>query len=125
MGIRNRKSREKELEGVNLLGLAPHRIAGWDEVDGRAVLIRPAPETRGIRGFMDRFFHRMSAQRVRLDELGSFAWNLFDGKRTVAEVGEAMRERYGEEVEPVEERLGRLVWLMRREGFLGYRDWDD
>ena len=113
------------MEGVNLLGLAPQRIAEWEEVEGRAVLIRPEPGTGGLRGLMDRFFHRMSAQRVRLDEVGSFAWNLFDGERTVAEVGEAMREEYGEEVEPVEERLGRLVWLMRKEGFLGYPDWDE
>jgi len=125
MGIRKRRSRETELEGVNLLGLAPHRVAEWEEVDGRIVLIRPEPDTRGFRGLMDRFFHKMSARRIRLDEVGTFAWKLFDGKRTVAEIGDAMRREFGERVEPAEERLGRLVWLMRREGFLGYPGWDD
>ena len=104
---------------------APHRLAAWEEVDGRIVLLRPEPTTRGLRGFLDRFFHRMSAQRIRLDEVGSFAWSLLDGQRTVAEVGEAMRREFGDQVEPVEERLGRLVWLMRKEGFLAYTDWDD
>lgn len=125
MSSRNRKAREKVLEGVNLLGLAPFRMAEWEEVDGRIVLLRPEPATGGLRGLLDRFFHRMSARRVRLDEVGSFAWGLFDGHRTVAEVGEAMRTRFGEKVEPVEERLGRLVWLMRREGLLAYPDWDE
>jgi hypothetical protein len=127
MNKRKKTIREKKLEGVNLLGLAPQRIAEWEKVEDRTVLIRPKPETRGLRGLMDRFFHRMSAQRVRLDEVGGFAWDLFDGERTVAEVGEAMRDEFGEKVkvEPVEERLGRLVWLMRREGFLAYPDWDD
>jgi hypothetical protein len=125
MGARERKLRERELEGVNLLGLAPFRAAGWEEVDGRIVLLRPEPTTRGLRGVMDRFFHRMSARRVRLDEVGSFAWDHFDGQRTVGEVAEAMRGEFGEQVEPVEERLGHLVWLLRKEGFLAYGHWDE
>jgi hypothetical protein len=28
-------------------------------------------------------------------------------------------------VHPVEERLGRLIWMMRREEFLGYPGWDE
>jgi hypothetical protein len=125
LGIRKKKERERELEGVNLLGLAPRRIADWAEVDGRAVVLRPEPVSVGIHGLMDRFFHKMSAHRIRLDDVGSFAWVHFDGERTVGEVGELMRGEFGDRVDPVEERLGRLVWVMRKEGFLAYPDWDD
>jgi hypothetical protein len=120
-----KKNREKELEGVNLLGLTPRRVADWEERGGRVVLLRPLPVTRGLRGLADRFFHKMSAHRVRLDEVGGFAWLKFDGEHTVAEVGEMMRVEFGDRVEPVEERLGKLVWVMRREGFLAYAGWDD
>jgi hypothetical protein len=123
--MRRKKDREKELEGVNLLGLAPRRIAEWEESEGKVVVLRPKPRTRGIRGALDRFFHKMSAQRIRLDEVGSFAWMRFDGNRTVAEVAELLSAEYGEAVAPAEERLGHLVWLMRKEGFLGYPSWDD
>jgi hypothetical protein len=125
MGRRHQENREKELEGVNLLGLAPQRIAEWEEADGQIILIRPPPATTGLRGVMDRFFHRMSASRIRLDAAGGFAWVLFDGDRTVAEVGKLMRAEFGDRVEPVEERLGHLVWVMRKEGFLVYPGWDE
>ena len=88
MGRRQGDDRERELEGVNLMGLAPRRIAEWEEKEGRIVVIRPAPVTQGFRGVMDRFFHRMSASRIRLDDQGGFAWVHLDGDRTVAEVGD-------------------------------------
>ncbi len=124
MASSKRRDQEKELEGVNLLGLAPRRVAKWEEVDGRVVVIRPDPETRGLRGWLDRLLHSMSASRIRLDELGSFAWMRLDGERTVAEVAELLRREFGEAVEPAEERLGHLVRAMRREGFLAYPGWD-
>ena len=125
MRRRERKDRERELEGVNLLGLAPRRVAEWEVLEDRVVLLRPKPGTAGFRGLMDRFFHAMSARRIRLDEVGSFAWSHLDGKRTVAEVGELLRAEFGERVDPVDERLGQLVWVLRKEGFLRYPTWDD
>ena len=124
MGPRKKKEMEKALEGVNLLGLAPRRAAEWEKVEGRVVVLRPDPVRGGFSGLMNRFLHVMSSHRIRLDEVGSFAWSHFDGSRTVAEVGELVRKEFGERVEPVEERLGHLVWAMRREGFLGYPGWD-
>ena len=125
MGLRKKDQRERELEGVNLLGLAPRRIAAWEEVDGRVIVLRPKPMSVGFRGVMDRFFHRMSARRIRLDEVGSFAWGHLDGERTVDQVGDLMRCEFGDGVDPVEERLGHFVQVMRKEGFLAYPGWDD
>lgn len=125
MGRREGKIREKELEGVNLLGLTPFRIAEWEESDGRVIVLRPLPTTRGFRGRLDRLFHGLSANRIRLDEVGGFAWLRFDGSRTVAEVAQEMKEKFGDRVHPAEERLGQLVWMMRGQGFLGYPGWDD
>lgn len=120
-----KKDRERELEGVNLMGLAPFRRADWEEKEERVVLLRPEPTTSGFRGLMDRFFHRMSASRIRLDEVGSFAWLHLDGERTVGEVAEFLSKEFGERVAPVEERLAHLIWMLRKEKLLGYPGWDD
>ncbi len=119
-----RKQKEKALEGVNLLGLAPLRLAEWEEVGGRVVVLRPEPGSTGLRGLLDRFFHRMSANRIRLDEVGSFAWLHLDGERTVGEVAQLLTGEFGDRVAPAEERLAHLVWLLRKEGLLGYPGWD-
>lgn len=125
MGMR-KKRREKELEEVNVLELAPRRLAEWEEEEGgRVVVLRPSPGTRGLRGLVDRILHQLSARRIRLDEVGSFVWLRLDGERTVGRVAELLRGKFGARVEPAEERLGRLVQLMRREGFLAYPEWDE
>ena len=124
MGSGRTKRREEELAGVNLLELAPRRLAEWEEVESRVVVLRPDPTKVGLRGWFDRFFHKMSARRVRLDEIGTFAWKHLDGVRTVAEVAELMKGEFGSQVEPAEERLGHFVRLMRKEGFLAYPGWD-
>jgi hypothetical protein len=67
----------------------------------------------------------MSARKIRLDQVGSFAWRHLDGKRTVEEVAALLREEFGEGVAPAEQRLGHLIWIMRREGLLAYPGWDE
>lgn len=108
------------LESVNVLELAPVRLAESDEVEGRVVLTRPTPGTRGLRGAIDRLLNALSAKRIRLDEHGSFVWRLLDGRRTVGEIARLLREEYGESVEPAEERAGKLVQVMYREGLVTY-----
>jgi len=49
-------------------------------------------------------------RKLKLDGQGAFVWNLCDGKRSVREIGNRLRERFGEEPEPLYERL--VVFLM-------------
>lgn len=114
-----------QLEAVNVLELKPVRLADWEEVAGRVVVHRPAPTERGLRGALARLLHALSARRIRLDPIGSFAWNHMDGNRSVAEMAEQLRAAFGDRVEPSEERLGHMVRVLRREGLIAYPGWDD
>ncbi|UCG86990.1 MAG: PqqD family protein [Gemmatimonadota bacterium] len=115
----------KELEAVNLLEIRPVRVAQWEERGDRIVVVRPRPRGRMPGVLLERFFHLLAAQRLRLDEIGSASWLLLDGERSVAEAAATLRERFGERVEPAEERLGHLVRVLHREGFVVYPEWDD
>ena len=115
----------KELEGINLLELAPVRTAAWSERGERVVVERPKPTGWTPAALFERLACALSVQRMRLDELGSFVWRRLDGRTTVGELAEALRERFGEAAEPAEERLGQLVRLLRRERLLAYPEWDE
>ena len=110
-------------EGTNLLELVPTRTAAWSEDDGRVVVEMPVP-SRPWREPIAWLSSKMSSKRVRLDEVGSFAWTLLDGRRTVAEVAAALRERFGDRVEPAEERLGSLLLMLHRGRLVGYAGYD-
>ncbi len=118
--------RPDPLAGVNLLDLRPVRTADWSEdAEGRVVVERSPPAARGLAGLRERLDHWLATPRVRLDETGSFAWKRFDGERTVRDVVAAVRERFGAGAEPVEERLGSFVRLLRRERLVRYPGLDD
>lgn len=44
-------------------------------------------------------------RRIELDEMGVYTWELCDGRRTVREIGKALKARFGEDAEPLYERL--------------------
>jgi hypothetical protein len=110
-------------EGSNLLELVPVRTASWSEVGGRVSVEIPVP-SRPWRAPFAWLSSKMSSKRVRLDEVGSLSWNLLDGRRTVGEVAAALRERFGDRVEPAEERLGTLLRTLHRGGLVGYSGYD-
>ncbi len=120
-----KRRRTDELESVNILELKPCRLADWISSGEKIVLIRPKPKGGGLRTQIDKMLYLMSARRIRLDDLGSFSWLCLDGKLTVGEVANQLREKFGDAAEPAEERLGHLVRVLRREGLVGFRDWDD
>lgn len=110
---------------INLLELRPVRLAEWEErEDGVLVLIRPRPRGRGLRVALERLMSHAATQRIRMDHVGKVAWLALDGARTVGDVAALLRERFGASAEPAEERLGTLVQMLRREGFLGYPGYD-
>ncbi len=108
------------MEQVNLLEIAPVRLAEWEEIEGRVVVHRPLPPARGLRRLWERFVFELAAKRIRLDETGSHVWLLLDGERTVGQVADQLRERLGDAIEPAEERLGQLLHVLHREKFIGY-----
>lgn len=125
LNLPTRKSiQEEALAGENLLEMVPQRVADWEEVEDRVVVERPRPSKQGLPGVGERLSYFLSMRKIRLDERGSFLWHLIDGERSVAEVVEAMRSEFGEEVEPAEERVGQLIRLLRREYLLAYPGWD-
>ncbi|MCP2620391.1 PqqD family protein [Candidatus Aminicenantes bacterium AC-334-E05] len=51
--------------------------------------------------------------RIRLDEIGSYVWELCNEENTVSEIGIKLKERFGEKIEPVYDRL--IIFLKQLE----------
>ena len=57
---------------------------------------------------------------VKLDNIGTFVWQNIDGKRTFGEIADKMKKELGESVEPVEDRLGQFINLLRKYDFITF-----
>lgn len=100
----------KETDIMNLLEFIPIRMYEWKEKDLITVKV-PRFRSKLGRKFCA-LIKKEFTFNVSLDRYSSYAWKLCDGKRTVREIGDLLKQEFGEEVEPVYERLGELLRIM-------------
>ncbi|BDU74372.1 PqqD family protein [Mesoterricola silvestris] len=102
---------------TEMMAKVPQRAVAFEtDAEGRVVLLRPKFLSPRL-GWLQKLLPRPEF-RVKLDATGSFIWESLDGVRTVGEVCQAVRERFGAEAEPVEERAVALVFQMASGGFI-------
>ena len=118
------KKKNKETDEVNLLELIPEKLVG-DEIDddGIITLLIPRYKNRLLKKLND----RSPAKRfikIRLDEIGSSTWSCIDGKKDMREIGEIMREKFGDSIEPCYDRLGIFMTKLEYEKYIRYTNLD-
>ena len=59
---------------------------------------------------------------IHLDEMGSFIWPLLDGDKTVFEIGEAVKEKFGDAANPLYERLNKYIKILKDYNFIYFKD---
>ena len=90
----------------------------WSEVNGKVTIHMVH------RGFYaaiaQKFFHTPRVSHIDLDGYGSFLWTRIDGKKTVGELAQEMKDHYGQEAEPLYDRLVKYMQILRNNGFIYY-----
>ncbi|MFQ6108280.1 MAG: PqqD family protein [Candidatus Aminicenantales bacterium] len=112
--------RKEKIKKVNLFDLIPVRNIEWERDEkGLTVLLKPKIKNRF---FAKHILHRLinPYYRIRLDSVGSFIWELCDGTQTVREMARLLQEKFGEEVEPLYDRLALFLQSLERNRFIFY-----
>ena len=111
---------------VDLLELTPMRRVPWIERDdGRVVIDRPRPPIDGLGGLFRRAGWMLSPRRIRLDEVGSFAWRRLDGATKVRALAGVIRDAFPDSCDQLEERLGDYLRAMRRLRLISFPGLDE
>ena len=111
---------------VDLLELTPMRRVPWFERDdGRVVIDRPRPPIDGLGGLFRRAGWMLSPRRVRLDDVGSFAWRRLDGTTKVRALAGVIRDAFPDSCDQLEERLGAYLRAMRRLRLISFPGLDE
>ena len=58
---------------------------------------------------------------VHLDEMGSFIWPVLDGEKSVLNIGELVKENFGEKANPLYERLAQYFGILESYGFVEWK----
>ena len=96
----------------------PRRLLRWQKSDsGLCVLLRPKlGKSRVGRWVASRFGD--PHYRIKLDEFGTFVWNACDGETSLGTIAARLRDQFGRDIEPAEERLALFVRRMLRSRIL-------
>jgi hypothetical protein len=109
------------MSSAELMARIPVQAVPFETLeDGTVVLLRPKFVNPKL-GWLQRLLPR-PVFRVRLDAKGAFIWGTLDGARTVQDVCGQVRERFGAEAEPVEERTLAFVYQMTSGQFVRLLD---
>lgn len=107
--VTNNQERTASSTTYNLLELIPVRNTAWFKTDdGKATLVVPRFRSRFGRKFC-KLIKKPLGIHIKLDEFGSTVWLLCNGKNTVKTIGKVLRHKYGSEIEPVYERIGKFL----------------
>ena len=76
-------------------------------------------------GFFDRIaqklFKRSAVTAIELEGQGNFILPLIDGNRTIYEIALAVREQFGEEAEPVFQRVSAFIGILKGNDIIEYK----
>ncbi len=99
------------------LDLYPIRQMNHEVSDkNTAIIVVPHPENWFSRLFLPKPVR--PAQRIQLDDVGTYIWDHFDGTCTLREICSGLKEKFGEKVSPAEERTVLFSQQMYQQKFI-------
>ena len=102
----------------NFLEKKPQRNPdiNWNEKDGQITL---EIENKGVfNRLAQKLLKKPKISYIHLDEMGSFIWPLIDGETDIIDLGEKVKEHFGDKAEPLYERLSKYIKILESYGFV-------
>ncbi len=114
--------KKKEVISKNYLEKIPSRPAHIKWSTDEAGMVTLDIENTG---FMNRvaqkLFRKPKVSHIHLDEMGSFVWPLLDGDKNIIELGELIKEQFGDKANPLYERLAKYFQILDSYHFIEWK----
>ena len=113
------KSKKNNTSSNNYLDYIPQRVEAykWEQDEEGNVTI--FVENTGVfNRIAQKFFKKPEESQIHLQGIGNYIWPLIDGKTNIYELGVRVKEHFGEEAEPLYERLAEYIRILEQYGFV-------
>ena len=99
---------------------ARHPAINWEfDKDGTVTLI--VENTGWENRIAQKLFKRPKFSYVHLDEMGTFVWPILDGESTITQLGEKVKEHFGDKAEPLYPRLAKYIQVLHSYHFVEFK----
>lgn len=109
---------------INLLDLIPERTLSFEESsDGLITLLKPKFNNKFlVKYLLTRI--RKPNYKIKLDRFGSFVWKQCNGENTVGQIGDLLKEKFQDNIEPVYDRLAVFIQSLASHKFIKYKNYN-
>ncbi len=109
----------KKQQSGNYLDMVPvyHENCKFEISEQKEVTI--FVENKGIfNKIAQMFFKRPRVSQIHLDAMGNFIWPLIDGQKSIYELAELVKQEFGENAEPLYQRIAQYFKTLESYGFI-------
>lgn len=111
----------KKQKIINLIELVPVRNIKWEKKEnGLIVLLKPKFKHTFFKKYIPLRF-KSPYYKIKLDAIGSYVWELCNGHLTVKELGQKLKYKFGDDVEPIYNRLALFLQNLEKNHFISYK----
>ncbi len=106
----------------NLLDLIPEKLCDSTiDEEGRVIILAPRFKSKLGKKIFEPIVKNRYV-KIHLDEIGTFVWKHIDGEKDVFELSNLLKKEFGEKVEPVYERIGKFIAIMKVNNFINLKE---
>ncbi len=111
---------KRKKEVYNLLELTPVRVNEHEENEGLIRILIPKFKNKFMISLIPKTKSR--SIRIKLDEIGTATWLSIDGNKNVTRIIEELRLKFGEKIEPAEERVSKFIGGLNLHNFIYFKE---
>lgn len=113
-----KKNKNKEENYLDYVPKKSNKIHWEEKEDGliQIIIYRDSLFERIVR----KLFFTPDKYRVDLDEMGSFIWKHIDGKKTLQDIAELIKDEFGDEAEPLYDRFIQYINILKNNKFIKF-----
>ena len=107
----------------NLLDFVPQHNIDWEINSENHLIVLKKPKFNN--SFLKKHLLPLLKDpnfRIKLDEYGSQVWRQIDGRHSVMQIANLLKEEFGEVVDPVYERVGKFILSLEKSKFIIYKE---
>lgn len=111
--------KNKNISAENYLDKIPLRHPDIDWTSDNDGVITLHIENKGaMNRLAQKLFNKPKVSHVHMEEIGSFIWPHLNGERNIFELGELVKEHFGDAAEPLYERLAQYFHILESYNFI-------
>lgn len=105
----------------NYLDWIPVQNAQFEAGESNLVVLLSPKASNPLGKWLIRKLKTTPNYRIQLDQFGTFIWQSIDSHRTIHEICNDLKQHFGDDVEPVHERVSLFIKSLAARSLITYR----